>query len=128
MHAYCCRSQMSFLTACAITATRRYFPAQTSRALREEERMTSRRLQLDLASAFAFLLLVDVAGASLAASRTAVQGVGLLMAANTTPEPLDCTNGSATACFDIATDGANITHIFVDTGCALSPDDLAITV
>jgi hypothetical protein len=32
------------------------------------------------------------------------------------------------ACFDIATDGANITHIFVDSGCAASASEYSITI
>jgi hypothetical protein len=35
---------------------------------------------------------------------------------------------SGTACFDIMTDGGNITHIFVDSTCAASASEYAITV
>jgi len=35
---------------------------------------------------------------------------------------------SGTACFDIMTDGGNITHIFVDSTCAVSASAYAITV
>jgi hypothetical protein len=89
--------------------------------------MTSRTLPLGLV--FACLLLVGATGAPIAASRAVVQGTGLTMAANVTIEPLTCDSGSSsTACIDITSDGANITHIFVDSGCALSPSDFAITV
>jgi hypothetical protein len=36
-----------------------------------------------------------------------------------------CATASTTECFDIAGEGANITHIFVDSGCAAS--EYAIT-
>jgi hypothetical protein len=37
-------------------------------------------------------------------------------------------NESSTACFDIITDGGNITHIFVDSAFGVSPSDYVITV
>ena len=90
--------------------------------------MTSRTLHLGLASVFAFLLLVCASGETLAANRERVPGAGLTMALNASTALLACTSDSTTDCFDITTDGANITHIFITSGCALSPSDLAITV
>jgi hypothetical protein len=62
--------------------------------------MTSRTLQLALASVFALLLLIVTSEAQI----------------------------SSTTCLDISSDGANITHIFIDAGCTGSPSDFAITV
>ena len=42
--------------------------------------------------------------------------------------PLACDSDTTTACFNIAAEGANITHILVDAACAASPSDFAITV
>jgi hypothetical protein len=89
--------------------------------------MTSRTLQLGLV--FACLLLVGAAGATIASSRAVVPGAGLTMAVNVTIEPLTCdSSASSTSCVDITSDGANITHIFVDSGCAMSSSDFLITV
>jgi len=89
--------------------------------------MASRTRHLDLVSVFAALWLVCTSGATLASSREAVQGVGLTWSVTASTEPLACT-GNTSACFDITTDGANITHVFVDSGCAASPSDFLITV
>jgi hypothetical protein len=83
---------------------------------------------LRLASVFASLLLVCASGETIASSRVAVQRAGLTMAVTASTEPLACDSDSATACFDVTTDGANITHIFVDSECAASPSDFSITV
>jgi hypothetical protein len=48
----------------------------------------------------------------------------LLAAAASGPRASASTGG----CFDIVTDGAEITHILVDSTCAASPSDYAITV
>jgi hypothetical protein len=90
--------------------------------------MASRTRHLSLASAFAALLLVCASGATIASSRTAAQGAGHMLSVTASTEPLACDSNPTTACLDITTDGENITHIFVDSGCAASPSDFAITV
>jgi hypothetical protein len=51
------------------------------------------------------------------------------MAVTASTEPLACdSDSSRVACFDILTDGPNITHVFVDSGCAASPGDFLVTV
>ena len=90
--------------------------------------MASRTRQHGLASVFAALWLVYASGAPLASSREAVQGAGLTMSVTASTEPLACDSDTTTACFDIAAEGANITHILVDAACAASPSDFAITV
>jgi hypothetical protein len=86
--------------------------------------MASRTLQLGLASVFASLLLVCASGETIASSREGVQGAGLTMAVTARTDPLVC--DESMACFDIFTNGPNITHIFIDSGCAAS--DFQITV
>ncbi len=88
--------------------------------------MASRTRPLGLASVVALLLLVCASGATIASSRAAVQGAGLTRSATASTELL--ASDSSTACLDIVTDGANITHIFIDSGCAASPSDVFITV
>jgi hypothetical protein len=90
--------------------------------------MTSRTRHLSLASAVAALWLVGASGATLASSRAAVQGAALTRSVQASAEPLACDSDGGMACFNIATEGANITHIFVDSGCAASPSDFSITV
>jgi hypothetical protein len=88
--------------------------------------MASRTRQHSLASVVAALWLVCASGATIASSREAVQGAGLTMSATASTEPLAYDSDTTTACFDIATDGANITHLFIDSGCAASPSDFSI--
>jgi hypothetical protein len=120
---------MLSLTDYSITLARLCFYAHTPGSP-QEERMTSRTLHLGLASVGAFLLLVCAAGKTLASSREVVQGAGLTMAVNASTEALDCDSDSdsSTACFDITTDGANITHVFVYSACVSSPSNYTITV
>ena len=40
---------------------------------------------------------------------------------------LSLASDTTTACIDLATDGADITHIFVDSGCEASASELFIT-
>jgi len=88
--------------------------------------MASRTQQLGLASVFASLLLIYALGEAIASSHAAVQGASLPMAVNASTEPLTC--DSSMACFDIFTNGPNITHIFIDSGCGASPSDFQVTI
>src|SRR5262245_31563122 len=90
--------------------------------------MASRTRHLGLALVFAALWLVCASGATLASSRAAAQGAGLTLAVTASTAPLACDSDSTTACFDITTNGANIPHVFVDSGCALSPSDFLILI
>jgi hypothetical protein len=88
--------------------------------------MASPTLHLGFASVFASLLLVCAFGETIASSREAVQGAGLTRAVNVSTEPLACDDGMT--CVDIFTNdpNINITHIFIDSGCAAS--DFSITI
>ncbi len=92
--------------------------------------MTLRTRHLSLASVFASLLLVYPWGETIASSRGAVQEAGLMRLVQASTEPLACDSdsGISTACLDVTSNGANITHIFIDTGCDASPSEYAITV
>jgi archaellum component FlaG (FlaF/FlaG flagellin family) len=92
--------------------------------------MASRTRHLDLTLVVAALLLICALSATLASSRAAVRGAGPTRSVTASTEPLACDSDSTSACFDITTDGdgANITHVFVDAGCAASPSDFEITV
>lgn len=81
--------------------------------------MASRTFQLGLASVFASLVLACGSGEHIDASREAVHGADLKMSVNASTDPL--AGDSSTACFDVTTNGANITYIFVDSACAASP-------
>jgi hypothetical protein len=82
--------------------------------------MASRTLRLYFASVFASLLLVCVS------SREAVQRADRTMSVTASTEAL--ANDSITTCVDIASSGADITHVFVASECAESPSDFFITV
>jgi hypothetical protein len=56
----------------------------------------------------------------------AAERAGLAAAMDPSGKPLTC--DTSTACFDIATDGGDISHILVSSGCATDPSDFLITV
>jgi hypothetical protein len=80
--------------------------------LGRKKTMASRTLPRGLASVFSLLWLVYASGGTIASST----------------ELLACDGDSTTACFDFVSDGANISHIFIDVACAASVSDYAITV
>jgi hypothetical protein len=88
--------------------------------------MTSRMLHRGLAAAFASLVLACGADDNIESSREAVPGAARTMAVTARTEALDCVSSSG-ACFDVTTNGANITYIFIDA-CSTNPSDYAITV
>jgi len=97
--------------------------------------MTTRMHYLGLACVFGSLLLVAWDATSDAeqgveevviATQEAAERTGLTAAMDPRGLPLTC--DTSTACFDIATNGEDITHIFVSSGCATDPADFAITV
>jgi hypothetical protein len=92
--------------------------------------MALRTRHLSLASVFASLLLVCASGATLAASRAAVQEAGLMRSVHASTEPLasDSITAQSGPCSDFDTNGENITHILIDAECAASPSDFLITV
>ncbi len=91
--------------------------------------MTSRMLHRGLAAAFVSLVLACGADDNIGSSREAVPGAARTMAVTASTEALTCDSDSSTACFDVTTNGANITHIFVVSAChPTSPSDYAITV
>ena len=90
--------------------------------------MASCMRRCGLAFVIAALWLVGASGEALTSSRAVIQGADLTRSVQASTEPLASDSDSSIACFDIATEGANITHIFVNSPCATSPSDFAITV
>jgi hypothetical protein len=88
--------------------------------------MLSRTRHLGLAAIAAALWLVCASGVTVASSREAVHGAGLMRSVTASTALLAST--SSTACFDLATDSVHLTYVFVDSGCVGSPSDVVITV
>jgi hypothetical protein len=83
--------------------------------------MAPRTVQRGLVSIFASLFLVCASGENIASSRAAVRDDLTILVHSS------LLASSSTACFDVVTEDANITHIFVNA-CAATASEFAITV